>query len=223
MIKQESAKIKREARHAAAELIASMRNINNAEDIMHNYDDVTFLLKEELEKVIIKLGYCMHKDVEFALKLSIEHTYATLQKKNLQATQKFFNYDTDVKKAIRFLFQRLIANVRNTHDRRYKKSLFFECEQYEATEYLCMHDERHAIEQEIELEKIINLPKNKRIKAVKKAWEDARYDLEFNGDDLHHICRLADVSVLEVLNDEVEAELKAEKTKLGHQQLFFVA
>jgi len=162
------------------------------------------------------------KDTEFAMKLSIEHTYYTLQKRHLKGVQKFFEYGTDVEKATKFLFQRLIANVRNTHDRRYKKSLFFECEQYEATDYLCVYDERHVVEQELELEKIFNFPKSKRIKAVKKVWEEARFDLLFDGDDLHYICRLAGVSIFDVLENEIEAELKAEKTKSGHKQLFFV-
>jgi len=156
------------------------------------------------------------------MKLSIEHTYYTLQKRHLKGVQKFFEYGTDVEKATKFLFQRLIANVRNTHDRRYKKSLFFECEQYEATDYLCVYDERHVVEQELELEKIFNFPKSKRIKAVKKVWEEARFDLLFDGDDPHYICRLAGVSIFDVLENEVETKLKAEKTKLGHQQLFFV-
>ena len=118
--------------------------------------------------------------------------------------------------------QRLVSNVRNTADERYVH-LYFENNGVVSTEeYNCTGDYRNEIENEILLEQLKKLPKEKRIEAVKKVWQEAAFDLNFDGEDLHNLCKIVNVSVLDVLRDEIEAELKAEKTKSGHKQLFFV-
>ena len=220
--KKERAKIKREGRHMAAEIVLKMDKIKNVDDMMDNYYSLIFILKEELENVIVRLGYCIKKDIEYAIKLAAEHTYKTLQKRHLKGTQRFFKYGTNVEKATKFLFQRLVANVRNTHDKRYKKSLYFECEQHEATDYICAYDEREKIEREIEIEKIKNFPRQRRIEVIRKVWKDAVFDFDFDGEDLSNICKLANVPIHEILKDEVKLKIKVEKIKSGYMQTCFV-
>ena len=140
----------------------------------------------------------------------------------MRGTQRFFKYGKNVEKATKFLFQRLVTNVRNTHDKRYKKNLYFECEQHEITDYVYAIDEREKIERELEIEKIRNLPIQKRIEAIRKVWEDAIFDFDFDGEDLSNICKLANVPIYEILKDEVELKIKVEKIKSGHMQTCFV-
>ena len=64
--------------------------------------------------------------------------------------------------------------------------------------------------------------KKERIDVAKKVWKDAMLDLDFDREDLSKICKILNVTSLEILADEVETELKIEETKSGLQQLFFV-
>lgn len=212
----------------AAEIVLKMDKIKNVDDMMDNYYSLVFILKEELENVIVKLGYCIKKDVEYTIKLATEHTYKTLQKRHLKGTQRFFRYGTDVEKATKFIFQRLVANVRNTHDKRYKKSLYFECEQYEATDYICAYDEREKIEREIELDelkkKLSEFSKPLLKQLLKKAWKDIRTDLYVDEQDFIDFCLkfgLDENFAKEVFDEFGAYKITHQKTKQGNVQLCF--
>ena len=59
--KKKGQKQKKQARHRAAEMIVQMKGIKNVDDMMDNYYSLIFILKKELENIIIKLGYCIKK------------------------------------------------------------------------------------------------------------------------------------------------------------------
>ena len=200
--------------------------INSVSQILSRLDIVIDLLKEDVSRVCNAKKFAV-KDFDFAYKLATEATTKTIKKitkrgKKLESVQKLLNC-SDINLAVQWLVQRLVSNVRNTADKRYAH-LHFENEgNVSAEEYNCTCDYRDIIDDEILLGEIKKLPKKHRINAVRKVWQEARFDLGFDKDDLQYVCKLADISAAEVLDNEVETELKAEKTKSGHRQLFFVA
>lgn len=220
--KKEIKEYKKKKIHAAAELVSKLGKIKTAEDIYKNFDLVVCVMREEIENAVIELKLCLNKDVQFAISVAARQTRMTLHKKYLDGPKRFFEYENDVASATKWLFQRILSNIKNSHNKKYKKSVFFECKEVDITDANCTIDIINKIEQELEFERIKKFTEKERIKAAKKVWQESLLDLDFDGEDLNQICRYLNISVFEVLGDKTATKIKAEETKLGHKQLFFI-
>ena len=209
-----------------AEIIAQCGAIKTVNDVVQQIEKIVEILKDDIRRICKAKGYAhILNDFDFVFAKAAEETVKTLKKvtakgEKLKMVQEILD-SGDISFAIKKIVERLVANSRNVFDERYKRLYYDIPQKVTFADWLGSKEQTKEIHDELEIEKIRNLPIQKRIEAIKKVWEDAIFDFDFDGEDLNNICKIANVPIHQILKDEVELKIKAEKTKQGNIQLCF--
>ncbi|SFP99084.1 hypothetical protein [Hydrogenimonas thermophila] len=224
-------KVQRETRLNAAKLVCCLGKIKTVEDIIRFYESIIIVIKPEVIRCCNILGY-RYKDMDYVYSLATKQTYKSLLnvrkhikkfkiEKKYKGTLKFFSF-TSVEKSIKWLTQRIISNMRNTTDIRYK-SLYIELsEVYSIEDWNCFINIIEDIEKEIILEQFAKFSKKQKIEIAKKIWKESLLDMDLDDEDFKKICDYLNIRISDIFKDTIEAKIKAERTNIGNKQLFLV-
>lgn len=201
-----------------ATLIANSNKFTKVEDLYLNFDLISDLLKEDVQRICLAKNI-FFSDFDASFATSVAQTRATLLKKHLRAIKRFFACK-NLKIAINFLVARLLNNMQNASDTKRKFA-------FKAPKFATLEDynisKSYDIDDEIELE---NLQKKDKLiikNGLKKVWADSKFDADFDLQDLKDLCFKYNINLYDVI-DEKELELPnlgTYKLESGLKQGFF--
>lgn len=191
--------------------------IKSVNDLIANIDAVAELAKDDIAR-IAKAKKIYFTDFDFAYKSGIEMLKNTLQKSKIpRAASKFLKCE-NIENAVKWLLARLLNNMKNaTTNPNYKT--------YCCPKFGEMHEsitssrnDYEELEMELELSKI---DKQQIKSGLKKVWDDAITDMDFDIQDFELLCKKYGFKAKEILGyDPYELPvLKSELTGSGHSQL----
>lgn len=191
--------------------------IKSVNDLIANIDAVAELAKDDIAR-IAKAKKIYFTDFDFAYKSGIEMLKNTLQKSKIpRAASKFLKCE-NIENAVKWLLARLLNNMKNaTTNPNYKT--------YCCPEFGELHEniassknDYEELEMELELSKI---DKQQIKNGLKKVWENATFDMDFDLQDFELLCNKYGFKSSEILGyDPYELPvLKSELTGSGHSQL----
>ena len=202
-----------------SELIINSKKFTKVEDLYLNFDLISDLLKEDVQRICIAKNI-FFSDFDASFKFSVAQTRATLTKKYLHAIKKFFDCK-NLKIAINFLVARLLNNMKNANDT--KRKFAFQAPKFTSLEDYNIN-KSYNIDDEIELENLEKTDKKRLKKGLKKVWNESKFDADFDLQDLKDLCNKYNVNLYDVV-DEKELELPNIGTyelESGLKQGFFV-
>jgi len=191
--------------------------IKNAKDFIENLDAIAELAKDDVARIARAKGK-FFPDFDFAYKTGIEMLKNTLQKSKIPRAAARFLRCENIENAVKWLIARILNNMKNaTTNPNYKT--------YCCPKFGEMHEniassknDFKELEIEIELSKI----GKKQIKnGLKKVWEIATFDMDFDLEDFEDLCGKYGFKSTEVLGyDPYKKQVfKSELTASGHSQL----
>ncbi|MDD3497847.1 MAG: hypothetical protein PHH92_10735 [Aliarcobacter skirrowii] len=191
--------------------------IKNANDLVENLDAIAELAKDDIAR-IAKAKKIFFSDFDFAYKSGIEMLKNTLQKSKIPRAAKKFLRCENIENAVKWLLARILNNMKNaTTNPNYKT---YCCPKFgEMNESIASSkNEFEELEMELELSKI---DKQQIKNGLKKVWENAAFDMDFDLQDFELLCNRYGFKSSEILGyDPYELPvLKSEPTKSGHSQL----
>ena len=205
--------------NTTAELIINSSKFKKVEDLYLNFDLISDLLKEDVQKICSSKNI-FFSDFDASFATSVAQTRATLTKKHLVAIKRFFDCK-NLKSALNFLVARLLNNMLNAND--VKRKFAFKAPKFtDVKDYTI--NKSYNIDTEIELENLENTNKDILKQGLKKVWEDSKFDADFDLQDLKDLCLKYNVNLYDVI-DEIELELPNLGTyelDSGLKQGFFV-
>ena len=200
-------------------LILNSGKFKTTEDLYKNLDFIADLIKEDLQN-ICKAKRIFFSDFEASFKVALSQTKETLLKKNLKGVKKFFGC-TNLKESLRWFRNRLLNNMQNAnnlkHSFAFKPPKFSDFEDYNISK-------DYDLDLELEIEEIEKFDKETIKKALKKVWKEAKFDPDFNFDDLKDLCNKYKINLYDIIDKE---ELKAPrigffKKENGLKQGYFI-
>ncbi|SFP02488.1 hypothetical protein [Hydrogenimonas thermophila] len=201
----------------AAETLKSC-NISTVEQLINKIDAVVEIMKDDAKRICISKKIAV-VDFDFAFSVSAEATLKTIEKgAKLQGVKRFLNCQ-NIDIAVNWLLQRIVANIKNTYDKRYK--MHFEnngtCEINDYTS-------KYTIDKQIEteIEKMKKIDKEKIKQGLKKVWKEVDHD-DFDIADFVELCEKHGFNAEEILGFKpiVNAQIKTQQVESGRSQLFF--
>jgi len=192
--------------------------IKTVSDLVKNLDAIADLAKNDVVR-IAKSKKIFFSDFDFAYRTGFEMLKNTLQKSKIPRSAAKFLKCENLENAVKWLLSRIINNMKNaTTNQKYKTY-------YSPPNFREIHENIESSKNdfkelaiEIELSKI----GKKQIKnGLKKVWEIATFDMDFDLHDFEDLCGKYGFESTEVLGyDPHELPvLKSELTESGHSQL----
>lgn len=129
----------------------------------------------------------------------------------------------NTQKIIEWIVARQASNVKNClTNKKYKGYLempiFYPFEDWNGVE-----NNINKLEQEIELEKLSNLPKPILKTFLKKVWKDGLSDFNFDEADFNYLCSKFNINGLKLIKElDLAYKIEQEATKMGKTQLRFL-
>ena len=227
---KERNKIKKQRRHAAANLVSNIPGIKE-----ENYTNLLYaiseIILEDIEKCCISLNYQIRdfgqiyaQVVQYTIDsiLKVQQNLEFYKKEQKYKSTLYFLSETDTFKKTKWFFQRLVSNIRNSYDERYK-SLYFNFTGYTDFKFVKTDNELDKILNEIEneqrLKELKKLDKDKLNKLLRIAWKRLKTDMEVDNTDFVNFCRKFDVDGKKIIAEEGDIKFGKTKTKGGHNQL----
>ena len=202
------------------EILRESRKINTVNDLLSNFNAITELAKEDVKKISMakKIFFA---DFDATFSMSQKMLNKTLRKKHLKAVKRFLNCE-NIDDAVNFIIQRLLNNMKNiTTNQNYNE--------YAAPpKFSILHDNIKVYDSE--LERALQLSDLKKISAeklkqnLKKIWEEAILDFDFDLIDFENLCTSYGFRLEDVLdyNPYATPEMKGELTECGNTQLVLI-
>ena len=210
------------------EILVSSKKIKVANDVLNNLEVVLEVAREDVKRVAQK-EKLYFEDFDFFFGIAKKHLLKTAKKAHLKAIKKL-NKCQDIEYLSKWLVSRLLNTMVNISTNikylnylpSYKIRLYYEEEQ--AT--LELDDKNFAyILAEEDVKKILKYDRNKIKTGLKKVWEDAMDDKEFDLQDFQDLCHKYGFEMDDVLGYDPKQVpiIKVERTESGHSQfvLFF--
>ena len=227
---RERNRVKRQRRHTAASLVKNISGIKK-ENYTNLLYDISQIILEEVEKCCISLNYQI-RDFGQVYGQVVDYTIESIKKvqQNLDFYKKeqkykstlYFLSDIDTFKKTKWFFQRLVSNIRNSYDERYK-SLYFNFKGYMDFKYVKVDNEFNKILNELENEERIKelkkLDKDKLNQLLTIAWKKLRTDREVDNTDFINFCKKFNIDGKKIIDEEGDIKFGKTQTKAGHDQL----
>ena len=192
--------------------------IKNVDDLIQNFDAVTELAREDVSR-IARSKRLFIADFDSTYKTAIKILSNTLTKQHLNAIKRFMHCDS-IENAVHWLVSRILNNMVNITTN--KKYVLYTSPKFKDFDKNSFYDanELKKIEDELTLEK---LDKQTLKIGLKKVWEDAIADKEFDLQDFEDLCCKYGFKMTDILGyDPNQAPvIKIEKTESGYSQLFW--
>jgi len=201
------------------EVIENSKKFGTVEDILTYFYPICDLLKDDVFK-ICKAKNIYLADFEASYAVAVQQTKLTLDKKYLKAIKKFYKCK-NVKSAINFLIQRILNNMKNAGNTKHKfafkppKFGDFDINNISNT---------YVLDEEIEIENLQKLDKETLKKGLKRVWEEAKFDEDFDLEDLKNLCSKYNINLYNVIKkEELESpNFGSYELKNGTKQTFLV-
>lgn len=200
------------------DILQNSNKIKSVNDLVSNIDLIAELAKDDIARIARAKGK-FFPDFDFAFSSGLEMLKTTLAKTKIpkKTVAKFLKCE-NVENAANWLVARLLNNMLNiTTNESYK---MYECPKFgEMHESITSNkNELEELEMELELSK---LSKDEIKNGLKKVWEDATFDMDFDIQDFELLCKKYGFKAKEILGyDPYELPvLKSELTGSGHSQL----
>ena len=178
-------------------IIASSKKFKNVEDLYLNFDLISDLLKEDIQKICVAKSLYF-ADFEASFKVALSQTKKTLVKKNLRGVKRFFSC-TNLKDALKWLQSRILNNMLNAtctkHKFAFKPPKIRDFEDYNISK-------DYDLDEEILLEDLKKIDKETLKKNLKKVWDEAKFDEDFDMQDLKDLCKKYKIDLYEVVTKE---------------------
>jgi len=208
------------------EILLSSKKIKVANDVLNNLDVVLEVAREDVKRVAQK-EELYFEDFDFFFGIAKNNLLKTAKKAHLKAIKKL-NKCQDIEYLSKWLVSRLLNTMVNVSTNikylnylpSYKIRLYYEEEQ--AT--LELNDKNFAyILAEEDVKKILKYDRNKIKIGLKKVWDDAIGDKEFDLQDFHDLCSKYGFEMCDVLEYDPKQVpvMKIEHTESGRSQLFW--
>lgn len=180
--------------------------------LVKNIDVVFVSIEDDVKRIVTKNRW-RFKDFDDVYRLASEMTAKTLMKRHLASVKRFYECnDTDM--AVQWIIRRIISNMRNVgFDSRYKKNNSIELKEL----YEMLTPRTLDIETLIVFDDLYKVDKPILLRGLRKVWEDAQEDFDFDEIDFEELCEKFGFTVSEVMGETIL--LKAEQTAGGHRQL----
>lgn len=192
--------------------------IKNVDDLIQNLDAITELAREDVSR-IARSKRLFIADFDSAYKTAIKILSNTLTKRHLNAIKNFMHCDS-IENAVHWLVARILNNMVNITTN--KNYVLYTSPKFKDFDKNSFYDanELKKIEDELTLEK---LDKQTLKIGLKKVWEDAIADKDFDLQDFEDLCCKYGFKMTDILGyDPNQAPvIKIEKTESGHSQLFW--
>lgn len=180
--------------------------------LVENIDVVFVSIEDDVKRIVTKNRW-RFKDFDDVYRLASEMTAKTLAKRHLTSVKRFYEYsDTDM--AVQWIIRRIISNMRNVgFDSRYKKNNSIELKEL----YEMLTPRTLDIETLIVFDDLYKVDKPILLRGLRKVWEDAQEDFDFDEIDFEELCEKFGFTINEVMGESIL--LKCEQTTGGHRQL----
>ena len=194
--------------------------IKNVDDLIQNLNAVAELAREDVAR-IAKAQRLYFADFDSTYTTAVQMFENTIIKRHLEAIKRFIRCN-NLENAVHWLIARLLNNMVNiTTNQKYNLYASPKFRDFDKNSFYD-NNELKKIEDELTLEK---LDKQTIKIGLKKVWEDAISDKEFDLQDFEDLCCKYGFEMMAVLGyDPNKAPVvKIEKTESGHSQfvLFF--
>lgn len=194
--------------------------IKNVDDLIQNLNAVVELAREDVAR-IAKAQRLYFADFDSTYTTAVQMFKNTIIKRHLEAIKRFIRCD-NLENAVHWLIARLLNNMVNiTTNQKYNLYASPKFRDFDKNSFYDSN-ELKTIEDELTLEK---LDKQTIKIGLKKVWEDAISDKEFDLIDLELLCSKYGFTAIEVLGYDPRQVpvVKLERTESGYSQfvLFF--
>lgn len=204
--------------YTLVDVLKNSSKIKSVNDLVDNIDLIAELAKDDIARIARAKGK-FFPDFDFAFSSGLEMLKTTLGKTKIpkKTVAKFLKCE-NVENAANWLVARLLNNMLNiTTNESYK---MYECPKFgEMHESITSsRNDYEELEMELELSKI---DKQQIKNGLKKVWENATFDMDFDLQDFELLCNKYGFKSSEILGyDPYELPvLKSEPTESGHSQL----
>lgn len=194
------------------EMISHLKSITTVDEVIQKLASMFDLICEDVYHVVRSRGLYF-QDFDGIYSESCEMLVLTLTKDHLRAVKMFYQLQ-NTEMAICWIIQRIVSNMRNVgFDQRYKKCVFMKFNDLHEILMPAPVD----FEIKIMFEDLYRLDRLTLLKGLKKVWEDAKEDFDFDETDFQELCEKFGFTIEEVIGNILL--FKAEQTAGGNRQL----
>lgn len=194
-------------KYKAVDILLDCKKIDSAESFIRLIDSVVDLCREDVRRIIYSKGLYF-PDFDWIYKESVEMTLETFKKSHLRTIKRFLRCD-DINEMTRILIQRIIANMRNiTTDDSYERFVKVS---------VGVNTDKTVESLMLWKEEIESYDKSTIKIGLRRVWEDALEDYDFDEIDFAELCEKFGFLIEEVMEDSLL--FKAEQTAGGNRQL----
>ena len=194
----------------AYKFLLKSKKINNVNDLLANVDAIIDILKEDIFK-ISKSKKLHFYDFDFIYSAAVSILKTQIQKKHLSGVKRFFNFD-NIEDNLKWLVSRIINNMRNfTTNPKYK--LFLNLKKIDI--YRDNNQGNNYLENEVLLFELERLDREIIKTGLKKVWEEARYDKDFDYIDFIELCEKYGFDVDDVVGSYSFNQIQYKKYQVG--------
>ena len=193
----------------AYKFLLKSKKINNVNDLLANVDAIIDILKEDIFK-ISKSKKLHFYDFDFIYSAAVSILKTQIQKKHLSGVKRFFNFD-NIEDNLKWLVSRIINNMRNfTTNPKYK--LFLNLKKIDI--YRDNNQGNNYLENEVLLFELERLDREIIKTGLKKVWDEAKYDEDFDYVDFSELCTKYGFEPDKVVGSHASAVIKFKKYKI---------
>ena len=194
----------------AYKFLLKSKKINNVNDLLANVDAIIDILKEDIFK-ISKSKKLNFYDFDFIYSAAVSILKTQIQKKHLSGVKRFFNFD-NIEDNLKWLVSRIINNMRNfTTNPKYK--LFLNLEKIDI--YRDNNQGNNYLENEVLLFELERLDREIIKTGLKKVWDEAKYDEDFDYVDFTELCQKYGFEADDVVESHASTQIKFKKYQVG--------
>ncbi|MCT7611714.1 hypothetical protein N5U20_00680 [Aliarcobacter butzleri] len=190
----------------AYKFLLKSKKINNVNDLLANVDAIIDILKEDIFK-ISKSKKLHFYDFDFTYSAAVSILKTQIQKKHLSGVKRFFKFD-NIEDNLKWLVSRIINNMRNfTTNPKYK--LFLNLEKIDI--YRENNQGNNYFENEVLLLELERLDRKIIKIGLKKVWDEAKYDEDFDYIDFIDLCEKYGFDADEVVGSHTSTQIQFKK------------
>lgn len=195
----------------AYKFLLKSKKINNVNDLLANVDAIIDILKEDIFK-ISKSNKLHFYDFDFTYSAAVSILKTQIQKKHLSGVKRFFKFD-NIEDNLKWLVSRIINNMRNfTTNPKYK--LFLNLEKIDI--YRENNQGNNYFENEVLLLELERLDRKIIKIGLKKVWDEAKYDEDFDYIDFTDLCEKYGFDADEVVGSHTFNQIQYKKYQVGN-------
>jgi hypothetical protein len=193
------------------EIVKNSKKFATINDVVNNLDLIADIVKEDVLKIAVSKKIYFD-DFNFTYSKSVEILKKQVKKTHLKAIKKLFQF-IDIEDALKWIISRILNNSINiTTNKKYK--LFCKPIFLEFNEKIEIESDCNIIIELLDLERVDT---NTIKKGLKKVWNEAKYDSDFDYQDFEELCCKFGFNAREVVGSHALAQPKLSKYQVANK------